>query len=164
MSEVNSKSIKLAQLILSRVGVCDYWKLLKLMYFIDFENYSLFNKPITEEKYVHLPYGPVPDGYKSNLIEQGVKLGIWKNSEPHKLILQTTDGLDDSFTNLEQAAIDLILAKYGNLSGSELVALSHEDPPWYLTEKGEVIDYELVKWRDSKIIDSENITAKVLDA
>ena len=161
----NPKSLKLAQIILSKVGVCDYWKLLKLMYFIDFESYFVTGKPITESVYYHLPYGPVPDNYKNDLINKGETEGLWEVFGNHNIILLQKEGLGaNNFTKIEYVIIELILGKYGNLSGKELIALSHDDPPWYLTSANDIIDYELVKWRDSEITESEDITKKILDA
>ena len=161
----NSKTLKLAQIILSKVGVCDYWKLLKLMYFIDFESYYVTEKPVSENIYYHLQYGPVPDQYKSDIIQKGIDLGLWEKTGNHSLILKNTEMLEGIKLNkLDETFVELILEKYGSLSGKELVSLSHDDPPWYLTDENEKIDFELVKWRDSEITDSEDITEKVLNA
>jgi uncharacterized phage-associated protein len=161
----NPKTLKLAQIILSKVGVCDYWKLLKLMYFIDFESYYVTEKPVTENVYYHLPYGPVPDNYKANIIEKGLEMGLWEKTGEYSLILKNTESIENiKLEKLDETFVELILEKYGNLTGKNLVSLSHDDPPWYLTNEGEKIDYDLVKWRDSEITHSENITNQVLDA
>ena len=39
-------------------------KLNKLLFYSDFINYYLNGTSISGAKYVHLPYGPVPDSYK----------------------------------------------------------------------------------------------------
>jgi len=161
----NPKTLKLAQIILSRVGICDYWKLLKLMYFIDFESYYVTEKSITENTYYHLPYGPVPDQYKSDIIEKGIKMGLWERTGEHSLILKNAEMIEDiKLEKLDETFVELILEKYGSLTGKDLVALSHDDPPWYLTNEGEKIEFELVKWRDSEITHSEDITEKVMNA
>ena len=42
-------------------------KLNKLLFYADFINYNSFGHSISGSRYVHLPYGPVPDGYEDTL-------------------------------------------------------------------------------------------------
>jgi uncharacterized phage-associated protein len=164
MAIKNPKALKLAQIILSKVGVCDFWKLLKLMYFIDFESYYVTEKPVTENVYVHLIYGPIPDQYKLDIIQKGIEMELWEITGEHSLILKNSETIENiKLDKLDETFVDLILQKYGNLTGKQLVSLSHDDPPWYLTEPNEKIDFELVKWRDSEITKSEDITDKVMN-
>ena len=165
-----SKATSLIKLILTRVdgGVADYWKIYKLLYFIDFDCYSKFRKSVTGYNYYNWQYGPMP--YKnnseyslnsSNLISIGERDGIWKKIDDKQVqIVDFTDPVD-GFDLQEQLAIDSILDKYSKLSGRELVTLSHADIPYQMTERGELIDYDYVSWRES-IVEVTDISDQIL--
>jgi uncharacterized phage-associated protein len=161
----NIKTLNLIHLLLSKQGVCDFKKVLKLMYFIDFEHYFLYEKPITGEVYYNLPHGPVPTRSYKSLFEEGQNQGLFKIVDPfHLAVCDNYKPHAENFEHLEQNTIENILTKYGHLSGNQLEALSHVDMPYILTELQEVIEYDYVKFRNSKISEIEDITNEVFNA
>jgi uncharacterized phage-associated protein len=160
----NKKALKLIHTILENAGVCDFWKVFKLMYFIDFDFYLHHKKSISGEVYYHLPYGPVPNtNYADNLILAGEHLNYW-SVKKHSLYVKPVDKIDGEFTQEETETINRIIEKYRHLSGKELVDLSHEDAPWTMTDMNEVIDYDYVFWRETEPMTYEDITEKILNA
>ena len=47
------KTLNLIKYILDRIGDAEYGKVLKLIYFIDFEHYSRHKKPISNKALAH---------------------------------------------------------------------------------------------------------------
>lgn len=150
MAKSKIKTIHLINYLLHKVDNCDFLKILKLLYFIDFDHWATYGESVTDEKYYHLPNGPVPTtNYRATLLEKGQKLGFWEIFEKYKLktkkeILE----LDKiGFSKEKIKTIKHIISKYGQLNGFELVSITHNDAPWFMSDVGEKIDYENVKWR-----------------
>lgn len=159
------KMLNLIHLLLSKQGVCDFKKILKLLYFIDFEHFYLYDKSITGEVYYNLPHGPVPTKSYRTLFDEGQKQGLFTIVDPfHLSVCSNYQSNISMFGKLEQNTVENILTKYGHLTGNQLEAISHIDIPYVLTELQEVIEYEYVKYRDSEITESEDITELVLNA
>jgi uncharacterized phage-associated protein len=164
------KAINLIKLILTRLdgGVADFWKIYKLLYFIDFENYKNTKNSITNADYYNWEYGPLPyqnrTEYQSNLInliKLGAKQKVWSLINSNSIQIKNFENLNDSFDPRELLTIDTILDKYSKLTGKELVALSHEDMPYLMTKTGEKIDYEYVFWRETSV-EITDITNEIL--
>jgi uncharacterized phage-associated protein len=158
MNKTSNKTISLIQVILHRLegGVADYWKIYKLLYFIDFENFKKTSKSITGNSYYNWEYGPMPylpkSNYKNdNFVIDGVNQDLWHKIDDHTVQINFLAKQTESFDNDELLSIDFILDKYSKLSGKELVALTHDDVPYMMTASGEKIEYEYVYWRDSEI-------------
>lgn len=148
------KASNLIAYILHKLGgKCDYMKMLKLMYFIDFENYYRYKKPITDETYYNQKYGPVANYSYSELFEAGANDNLFKNDLTTKTISEPNQDFDPNFTIRDIQLIDEILFKYSKLSGYELSILSHNDEPWMITVNGEKIEFDYVFERDGSIED-----------
>ena len=168
--DMNKKNILLVEYILSKLngGVADYWKVYKLLYFIDFQYYSKHKKSITGDDYYNWEYGPMPyqkgnaEYINNNIINEGVKANLWRNINENTIQLIPGQNVTDQFNAEELIVIDEILLKYGALSGKELVDLSHEDMPWKMTKRGEKIDYDYVMWRETEPMIIEDITEQVV--
>lgn len=131
--------------------------LYKLLYFLDFDNYELFNKPITGMNYVKLQFGPVPQIKKYNpVIEQMIsnkQLRII--AQPYHGKMQkryvALDNCDiDTFKPSELQIIDSVVARLSDMSARQIEDYVHEDAPWQATKNQEVIDYDLVFYRGPK--------------
>ncbi len=168
---IMDKNLKLIQLILSKIdgGVADLWKIYKIMYFVDFEHYSKHKKPISDLEYFNWPYGPMPyednQSYSmKNMIERGEALDMWRKIDSKNVQINSTPNVTKSFSDQELLTIENIISRYGNLSGKDLVSISHDDMPWKMTKLNEKIEYDYVFWRDLEAADSvEDITASVLN-
>jgi uncharacterized phage-associated protein len=122
-------------------------KLNKLLFYADFINYHSYGNSISGSRYVHLPYGPVPDGYEDTLDtlnHYGVIDVLKQNSAD---LVRLGDNKADQFlTTEERATLDWVLAKYGSMSASQLTEISHREKAYKNTKTGEEIAYEYAKF------------------
>ncbi len=133
-------------------------KLAKLLYFSDFNRYKKCYKSITDLQYSRMDYGPFPK--KLYLALEELKKQGWieiKKINYNDQILGKNISLIKEFkpkylSKEEQAEILNVIKKIGSLTGTQLGDLSHEDTPWQVTNDDELIDYDLVFYRDEKII------------
>jgi len=128
--------------------------LFKLLYFIDFDSYELREKSITGETYCKLPRGPAPEHFES--IITGLKK---KNAIKEERILVGPDIEQHHFHALiksdlklldgeELKIINNVIQKLSSMNARQISAYSHGDLPWRATPSNEVIDYNLVFYRD----------------
>ena len=122
-------------------------KLNKLLFYSDFVSYYLSGNSISGSRYVHLPYGPVPDGYDETLDtlnHYGVIDVLKQNSAD---LVRSGDNPTDQFLDPdERKALDWVIGRYGSMSASQLTALSHEEKAYRYTKTGEEIAYEYAKF------------------
>jgi uncharacterized phage-associated protein len=119
-------------------------KLNKLLFYSDFINFHLYGHSISGAKYIHVPFGPVPEQYGTAL-EQLAKAGRVKllPAGRQSFLLKPTDSHDEKFElePEELATIDWVLEKYGSLSSVEISELSHNEKAYKYTRPGEEIAY-----------------------
>jgi uncharacterized phage-associated protein len=133
--------------IASRTSDLYKTKLNKLLFYADFVSYHSNGHSISGSRYVHLPYGPVPDGYEDTLDtlnHYGVIDVLKQNSAD---LVRLGDNKADQFlTSEERATLDWVLAKYGPMSASQLTEISHREKAYKNTKTGEEIAYEYAKF------------------
>lgn len=127
-------------------------KLMKLLYYVDFDHYEMHGKSVTGATYSKLPHGPVPKEAKKlidrmakkNLVHPvKVKRAIYAQ---HRLIAQTK--FDAAlFSGEEMQTLERVANKWENCTGAQIEAASHAEAPWAATKKNGVIDYELAHYR-----------------
>ncbi len=125
----------------------------KLLYFIDFDFYELYEKQLIGAKYMHNHFGPTPVGF-SEIIKQmiankdleQVKSDYFTYPQTKYLALRSAD-LAKIGDALAIKHIDKEIERLADLSANELTALSHQDVPWITAQQGEVLDYEAVFYR-----------------
>jgi|GEM_PF-694950 len=125
-------------------------KMMKLVYYVDFDHFYQYGTSITGDSYKHLPLGPVPTAAQDMLMElehQG-KITIeqqdigYNNPLTHYHANVNPDlGV---FSPIERAQLERVAQKWRYQTTKEIVAASHEDPPWRDTQDKEIIPYELV--------------------
>ena len=126
--------------------------LYKLLYFIDFDYYELYEKQLMGLSYIKNTFGPTPVDFaklsrqmaKDGLIEE-VKTEFYKHEMTKYLPLKEPDLTLLSAQELE--FIDSELEKHSGKTASELSALSHKDIPWIGANDKQVLDYEAVFYR-----------------
>jgi len=127
--------------------------LYKLLYFIDFNYYELYEEHLTGAKYRKLPFGPVPqkiDSIIKQMIDDGQLLRI--NSKYHNyhqtryLPLEKADLTE--FKAIEKEVIDRVIDKMSDWSAKAISSYSHNDLPWEVTDEGKYISYELAFYRE----------------
>jgi uncharacterized phage-associated protein len=129
-------------------------KLYKLFYFLDFDFFEKYDKPLTGDIYHKIQMGPAPsylDAYALELKEEGA-LDIVKH--------RTGGGYEDTvvyravgepnlsvFSNDEVTMLKRIVRLYGDKTGKELEILTQKEAPYLAVERGEEIPLELAHYR-----------------
>ncbi|MDR1835271.1 MAG: DUF4065 domain-containing protein [Fusobacteriaceae bacterium] len=124
----------------------------KLLYFIDFDYYELYEEQLIGAKYIKNTYGPTPVDFakitgkmqEDNEIEE-IRTKHF-NHEQTKYIPVRVANLS-ILSAREIKHIDHVLEKYSDKSAKELSELSHKDIPWIITDDKGVIPYEAVFYR-----------------
>ena len=128
--------------------------LYKLLYFSDFNYYEIYEEHLSGAEYRKLPFGPVPQKLDA-IINQMISSKMLKRfkTEYHGYPQTRYIPLAKSdLTNLkasEKDVIDRVIEQYSDWSASAISDYSHKDMPWLASKDGEVIDYELVFYRES---------------
>lgn len=143
--------------ILSKLGVVEgRKKLYKLFYYIDFDYFELNNRSITGDIYLKWPMGPVPQQLQAVINDMDCVIQKSKKTQPHHengtcfYELKSGAVLDFSaLTKDEMKMIDRVVAKYGKMSGGQLEALTHSEPPYNAVGDREQIPYEYSYYRDT---------------
>lgn len=126
--------------------------LYKLLYFIDFDYYELFETQLMGLKYIKNTYGPTPVDFakivkemeKNREIEE-VKTKMFSHDMTKYLPLIEPDLSLLSAQELNH--IDKVLDKHSDKTAKELSDFSHKDVPWISANDMEPIEYESVFYR-----------------
>ena len=122
-------------------------KLNKLLFYADFIHYHNNGSSISGARYVHLPYGPVPDRYEGMLAKLAAVETIWfEQRGDYQLIKGWNDPLIDVLGNEERETLDWVLERLGSMTSSELTRQSHREKGYRFTNLGEPIAYEYAKF------------------
>ena len=135
-------------------GTLGKLKIMKLLYFIDFDYYEKYGKSITGDEYLKFNNGPVPrmaekilKDMKDNDIKiTRIKIGSGYNDQQH--IEPLNDFEIELFTKEELLMMSEIVDKWEKFSGAEMKSASHGEAPWIATKQDEVIEYDLVYYRN----------------
>lgn len=127
----------------------------KLLYFIDFDYYELYENQLMGLKYIKNTFGPTPVDF-AHLTKQMQEDGDielikskYYNKEMTKY-LPTKEADLSFFTAQEIKHIDTILEKLSDKNASELSEFSHRDVPWIIAEDKGLIEYESVFYRSNE--------------
>jgi len=122
-------------------------KLNKLLFYSDFVNYYRLGKSISGSRYVHLPYGPVPDSYEETLETLNHYGVVDVTKENSADLVRSGDSPAKSFLSADEIeTLDWILENYGSMSASQLTEISHREKAYTNTRTGEEIAYEYAKF------------------
>lgn len=129
-------------------------KLNKLLYYIDFDHFEKHEKSVTGEEYVRWEKGPVPSHLKAivkKMEEYGdIQTYTQKMSgdlRDKRCLRPLRPHNPNVFTVQELETICEVLEKWRYHSGTEMMHATHGDPPYLATAKDQVIDYNLVFYR-----------------
>ncbi len=128
--------------------------LYKLLYLSDFNYYEIYEEHLTGAQYRKLPFGPVPrklDSIINLMIEKGklqrIKTKYYDYPQTRYIPLEKADLTQ--LTAAEKEVIDQVIDRFSDWTAAAISEYSHKDMPWRATEEGEIIDYELVFYRES---------------
>ncbi|OHA63458.1 MAG: hypothetical protein A3E07_00945 [Candidatus Wildermuthbacteria bacterium RIFCSPHIGHO2_12_FULL_45_9] len=128
--------------------------LYKLLYFIDFDYYEKFEEQLIGAKYIKNHFGPTPIMFakiigrleKSGRVEK-IKSKFYKH-EQTKYLVNPNEALDLSALSAQELAhIDWEIDRLGDLTATQISALSHLDTPWITAKEREILEYEYVFYR-----------------
>lgn len=128
--------------------------LYKLLYFIEFNFYEVYEDHLIGATFKKLPFGPVP--LKLNqILKQMEELGelkLIKTSYFHLIQKRYIPLVKPDLAVLkasEKEIIDQVINQLSDFSAKAISDYSHKDMPWKATKDGEVIDYELAFYREA---------------
>ena len=128
--------------------------LYKLLYFIDFDYYEKFEEQLIGAKYIKNHYGPTPlmfaklvDRLEKKSKVEKIKSKFYKH-EQTKYLVNPNEALDLSALSAQELAhIDWEIARLGDMTATQITALSHLDTPWIAAGDREPLEYEHVFYR-----------------
>jgi uncharacterized phage-associated protein len=124
-----------ARLLTLRGGRMNYMKLLKLLYIVEREALLTWGRPVTADRCVSLPKGPILS-QTLNLINEGPTPdtpSTWAEhiSQPENYDVRLLSPVgDDELSEAEKALIDDVFRRYGAMKRWVLVDLVHTFPEW----------------------------------
>lgn len=157
MIKINEKKYKNVVLFFAskiKNGTLGKLKMMKLLYFLDFDYFEKYGKSVTNDQYLRFDNGPIPrmaekilkemNGKEIKIVKR--KIGVGYNDQQHIEALKNYD--INLFSKEELLMMDEIINKWENLSGTEMKNASHGEAPWIATPRNEVIDYNLAYYRN----------------
>lgn len=121
-------------------------KLNKLLFYADFKHFKDYAVPLTGARYVHLPYGPVPNNYEyffARLVERGEleideqQIGAYVGEN-----CISRNELDLSvFSDSEIKILSEIKDYFKGFGSAEIKNFSHQERGYQETNKGDLISY-----------------------
>jgi transcriptional regulator with XRE-family HTH domain len=126
--------------------------LYKLLYFIDFNYYEMYEEQLIGATYIKNNYGPTPKEFIVVIEEMIDKEEIVKVEDkyfqyPQRKYLPLRPPDLSGLRANELKMIDEVLEKYSDMNAKKISECSHKDVPWLTTDDGEIIDYESVFYR-----------------
>ena len=159
MVKVNEKKYKNVILFFANKiqnGTLGKLKLMKLLYFLDFDFFEKYGKSVTGDEYLRFENGPVPrmaekilkssKGKEISIINK--KIGQGYNDQQ---LIQPCDDKDFDiklFSKEELLMMEEVEEKWEKFSGAEMKNASHGEAPWIATKPNDVIDYNLAYYRN----------------
>lgn len=123
----------------------------KLLYFIDFNFYEMYEEQLIGATYIKNRYGPTPVEFKKVIEEmEGRDLVVVKDKYfryPQRKYLPLRRPDLSKLRAHESKLIDNVLEELSDMNAQQISEYSHNDIPWLTAEDGEVIDYEAVFYR-----------------
>jgi uncharacterized phage-associated protein len=128
-------------------------KLMKLLYFVDFDHLEKYGRPVTGAVYRKLPHGPYPKDAEK-LIKRMESMGLVKQVRvgtgqyaQHRLITLGAKFNPDAFTGAEMQTLEKVATDWADATAAQIEAATHAEAPWAGTQAGKVIDYEMAEYR-----------------
>jgi len=157
MAKINEKKYKNVVLFFAKKvqnGTLGKLKMMKLLYFLDFDFFEKYGKSVTGDLYLRFENGPIPQMAEKILKEMnGKDIKITKrkiadgyNDQQHIESLKDFDM--NLFTKEELMMMEEVADKWEKFSGSEMKMATHGEAPWIATKPNDIIDYNLAYYRN----------------
>lgn len=157
MAVINEKKYKQVILFFAnkiKNGTLGKLKMMKLLYFLDFDFFEKYGKSVTGDQYLRWERGPVPktaeriltrmDGSLIKISKRKVCDG-YKDQQHIEALAEVDLKL---FSKEELVMMEEIADKWEKFSGAEMKSASHGEAPWIATKPDEIIDYNLAYYRN----------------
>ena len=157
MVKINEKKYKNVVLFFAkkvRNGTLGKLKMMKLLYFLDFDFFEKYGKSVTGDAYLRFENGPVPQMAEKILKEMtGKDIKITKQKiadgyNDRQLIEPLKDFDLNLFSKEELTMLEEVAEKWEKFSGSEMKMATHGEAPWIATAPNGIIDYNLAYYRN----------------
>jgi uncharacterized phage-associated protein len=135
-------------------GTLGKLKMMKLLYFLDFDFFEKYGKSVTGDQYLRFENGPVPRMAEKILKQMDKvdikisrrKIGNGYNDQQH---IEALKGFDFKlFSKEELMMMEETADKWQMFRGAEMKSASHGEAPWIATKPNDVIDYNLAYYRN----------------
>ena len=126
-------------------------KLMKLLNYADMVFYKENGISISGLKYVHLPYGPVPDNFDILLGRMAsdhiahIEVSYSKNGYENHQIIPESEFSDEMLSEFEIGVLDRVYKKFESYGSVEISEYSHKEKGYASTKQGEIISYAYAK-------------------
>ena len=157
MGKINQKKYKNTVLFFAKKIQNDTLgklKMMKLLYYLDFDFFEKYGRSITGDEYLRFENGPVPRMGEKILKEMAgkdIKITQRKIANGYKdqQHIEALKDFDvDSFTKEELLMLEEVASKWEKFTGAEMKSATHGEAPWIATKSDEVIDYNLAYYRN----------------
>lgn len=151
----------------------DKYQVVKLLYLADREHFNRFGRPITQEQYFALQYGPVASN-AMDFMEQDARAlkraGV--SDLPFGLVAEGTlvrlgapkREIDRSlFSRTDLQVIDAVVEEYGSRTFGELFEVTHDHPAWKLAWNRKAHHAKRSEMFYDEMIDSEEKRKAIVD-
>lgn len=125
-------------------------KLMKLLNYSDMIFYKENGISISGSKYVHFPYGPVPNHFE--ILLEKMQMDhiahieiIYDNGYEKHQIIPDRDIPSDEFSDEELKVLERVVNKFAHFGSAEISEYSHREKGYSSTRKGEIISYSYAK-------------------
>ena len=127
--------------------------LFKILYFTDFNFYEIFEQKLTGESYRKIEHGPAPIHFDSTIKELKDSKSVSEMNKPYRGYKQKKyiSLIEPDISLISGSELDFInkyLSIYANYNATQISEHSHQDIPYAASEDSQIIDYELVFYRE----------------
>lgn len=123
-------------------------KLMKLLYYLDFDHFERELKPVTGARYRNLEHGPVPVEAPMMIraLENSDMLDVEETSTFHRFRAHQSPDLS-VFTESELETMRNVAATWRDASTRDIEDASHAEAPWRLTAHRDDVPWEFARMR-----------------
>jgi uncharacterized phage-associated protein len=128
-------------------------KLMKLLYFVDFDHYELYGRSVTRAQYRKLPHGPYPKDAEKIIetmkrLEQVREVRTDGQGHGQTRLITLNAKFDPSlFSGEELQTLERVASRWADATATQIEAATHNEAPWAATQVGKTIDYEMAEYR-----------------
>ncbi|MGB7061156.1 MAG: type II toxin-antitoxin system antitoxin SocA domain-containing protein [Candidatus Zixiibacteriota bacterium] len=124
----------------------------KLLYFIDFDHYELYEEQLMGATYQKNLHGPTPIEFKKivdrMIGDEEIDMVHSKYFDfPQRKYLPLRPADLSELSAQEVEVIDSVLSRLSDMNAKQISRYSHNDVPWLTTEDDGIIEYESVFYR-----------------